>query len=559
LNWRAFVAILVSVGLVLGFAPAPSQAATSSTTASVSFNHFYIVTSYGFGVLNDSFTFKNNGTSAVQIPALQVGLPNKIATRTFGVILSPSDQFSVSQAQATNSTILTITANQPTLNAGATSTVALKAVLNNILNYSNGIYSTAAHVLVLLSPSLNVNVSQMKSTIILPGGGSLTPAPSGFTVPAATAQLPAFTMNRTAIRPQASASYLNFTDASQAAFTPITVNHLSRTIVPSANGYPTVEDEFSIHNLAAYNIAQIHLYPLATGLRSVRVVPNTQPPLLDPQIVPLGQAGAFAFGSTSLAAPLLPNSSISLTVSYPLPSTMMEVTGNTVKLKIPYAPLIAAPVSNYTIRLAAAKGIVPSGPTAVVNKTVTPFTPGSVELTYSVSLGWAADQAVPAAALLFVVAFAMFARQRPATKEEEGERAVRRITDVIKAFEEKTGLETQYMAELASAPKGSISKTEFERKRNEVSELRGRALQRLNEMKQVLGSGRQFDLLTKVAEAEREEDRAFRDLLNLYLQYHGSRMNEETFKRLQPNYRKRVESAVNHLSDLLHETQTEEK
>jgi len=238
---------------------------------------------------------------------------------------------------------------------------------------------------------------------------------------------------------------------------------------------------------------------------------------------------------------------------------MMKVTGNSVTLTIPYAPLIAAPVSNYTIKLAPAKGIVPSGATAVVNKTVTPFTPGNVIFTYSVSLGWGADQAVPAAALLFVVAFAMFARQRPATKEEEGERAVRRISDVLKAFEEKTGLETQYMAELASAPKGSISKTEFERKRNEVSELRGRALQRLNEMKQDLGSGRLFDLLTKVAEAEREEDRAFRDLLNLYLQYHGSRMNDETFKRLQPNYRKRVESAVNHLSDLLHETQTEEK
>jgi hypothetical protein len=141
LNWRALFAVVVLVGLALCYAPAPSQAAASSTTASVSFNHSYILTSYGFGVLNDSFTFKNNGTSAVQIPALQVGLPNKIATRTFGVILSPSDQFSVSQAQAGNSTILTISPNQPTLNAGATSTVALKAVLSNILNYSNGIYS----------------------------------------------------------------------------------------------------------------------------------------------------------------------------------------------------------------------------------------------------------------------------------------------------------------------------------------------------------------------------------------------------------------------------------
>ena len=133
------------------------------------------------------------------------------------------------------------------------------------------------------------------------------------------------------------------------------------------------------------------------------------------------------------------------------------------------------------------------------------------------------------------------------------------MSDVLKSFEEKTGLETQYMDELSSAKKGSIGKAEFERMRNEVSDLRGRAIQRLSEMKLDLGSGKQFDLLTRVAEAEKEEDRAFRDLLNLYLQYHGNRMNEETFKRLQPNYRKRVESAVNRLSDLLHETQTEEK
>jgi len=153
----------------------------------------------------------------------------------------------------------------------------------------------------------------------------------------------------------------------------------------------------------------------------------------------------------------------------------------------------------------------------------------------------------------------MFAIQKPASEEEEGEKIVRSMSDVLKSFEEKTGLETQDMNELASATKGSISKAEFERMRNEVSDLRGRAVQRLTEMKQDLGSGKQFDLLTRVAEAEKEEDRAFRDLLNLYLQYHGNRMNEETFKRLQPNYRKRVESAVNRLSDLLHETQTEEK
>ena len=131
---------------------------------------------------------------------------------------------------------------------------------------------------------------------------------------------------------------------------------------------------------------------------------------------------------------------------------------------------------------------------------------------------------------------------------------------MLKAFDDKTGLETSTWRSSLPPTKGSISKTDFDRMRNEVSDLRGRALQRLNEMKQ---RPRLREAIRPAragsAEAEKEEDRAFRDLLNLYLQYHGSRMNDETFKRLQPNYRKRVESAVNRLSDLLHEVQTEEK
>jgi len=193
-----------------------------------------------------------------------------------------------------------------------------------------------------------------------------------------------------------------------------------------------------------------------------------------------------------------------------------------------------------------------------VHQSVTPISTGSVQFTYTVGVGWAADQAIPAGIFVFAVAFAMFAIQRPATGEE-GEKGSGKTSDVLRAFDEKTGLEAQYVAEFASATKGSISKADFDRMRNEVSELRSRAIQRLNEMKQVLGSGRQFDVFTRVADAEKEEDRAFRDLLNLYTQYHGNRMNEETFKRLLPNYKKRVDSAINHLSDLLHEAKTEEK
>jgi hypothetical protein len=559
LNRRSLLAVALSVALALGFVPAYSQS-SSSGVASVSVDHFYIITSYGFGVLNDSFTFSNNGTAPAQIPVIQVGLPGNIASRTVGVVVSPSDLFSVSTSQQSGNTTLTITPTQPTLAAGSNSTVALKAVLNNIMNYTNGAYTNSAKMLVLVSPSLNVNVTTMKSTLIVPTGGAFQQAPTGFAAPNANSTAPAYTLTQTNVVPQASSRYLNFTDNNQSAFTPITVNSLVRTIVPTANGTPMVEDYFSIYNQASYNIAQIHLYLLYPGLSRVTVLPDTVPPLLNPQLVTLG-SGEIAFASTSIASPLLPNSNISMTISYPLPSSMMKVSGGSVALTFSLTPLIAAPITNYTINLAPAKGIDPSGPTSIVLRTATPFTPGNAQFSYTVSVGWAADQAIPAGALIFAVAFALFAVQRPSAKEKkkEEEEETLETSDVLKAFGDKTGLETQYIEEVASGAKGSITKSDFDRMRSDVSDLRGRALQRLTELRQVLGSGKQFDLLTRVIEAEKEEDRAFRDILNLYSQYHGSRMNDETFKRLQSTYKKRVDAAVNRLSDLLHEVQTEEK
>ncbi len=556
MNWRLAAAFALSLSLALTFAPAFSQ--SPATSPSVSLSHSYTLTAYGFGVVNDSLTFKNNGTSAEQIPTVQLGVPSQIASRSSGFVVDPSDQYSLSQAQSGNLTILTITPSQPTLEAGASSTVAIKMVVGNVLDNPAGGFKTGAPVLVMLSPSLSMNATQVKSSVVLPAGGKFSQTPSGFTAPATNATKPTYTMTQSNIRPQASAEYLNFTDSTQTAFTPILVNSLVRTIVPAANGIPQVRDEFTIENLAGYNIAQVHLSLLSTSATGYTVVPNTVPPLLNPTPISIG-SGYLTFASTPIASPLLAQSNISLTISYALPASMMTVYGNSVEIVIPNSPLIAAPVANYTMVLASAPGVSPVGPTMIRNMSASPLTSGSSTFHYSVNLGWAADQAVPAAALVFAVAFGLFAIQKPAAVEEEIERKERSISEVLEAFEDKTGLESQYMEEFASKPKGSVGKAAFERMKNEVNELRSRALQRLAEMKRDLGSGRQFDSLTRVAEAEKEEDRAFRDLLNLYSQYHGSRMNEETFKKLLPSYRKRVDSAINKLSDLLHETQTEEK
>ena len=372
--------------------------------------------------------------------------------------------------------MFTITPDQPTLNAGATSTVALDGVLDNVMNFTGGEFTGTAQTLMMLSPSLNVNVTTLVSTISVPAGATLLTYPPGFGI---SSSISVISRQQKALRPIASETYLGFNDTTQAGFTPISVNNVVRTIVPSANGSPTVQDEFSIHNIANYNLTQIPVKLLAPGLETVTVLPNTQPPLQNPTVITLS-GGVLSFKSANIASPLLANSNITITLAYPLPASLMTVTGSTVKITVPYTPIVGSYVRNYSIILAAGKGISTSGPTEVLDKPVTPLTTGSVQFTYSLSVGWAADQAVPAGIFVFAVAFAMFAVQRTATEEEEGEKAIRKTSDVLRAFEEKTGLETQYMNEFASAPKGSISRADFDRMRNEINELRTRALQRLN-------------------------------------------------------------------------------
>ena len=554
---------MLSLGLALGFAPAFSQAAPSTSgVASVSLDHNFLITTNGFGVWNDSFTFNNNnGSAAVQIPTLKVGIPNSIAQRTVGMQISPTSGYSYSQSTVGNMTYYSIAPSQPTLNAGANSKVTLKGYMSNsIFNFTSAGFNGSAPALVLLSPSLNVNVTAMNSTLTLPTGATFGKTPAGFTAPAPGGVTSAYTENSTAILPQASAQYLNFTESNESDFAPISVTSLSRTIVPASNGAPLVQDEFTIHNLASYDVAEVHVVFLGGTQGAVTVIPNTEPPLVNPQSISVS-GGMIIFYSTAFGSALTPGSNLTMSVSYPLPASAMTVSGSSVKVTVPYTPFIEAVIPDYEIGVAPAKGVTLSGTTSVDNKTLTPFTTGSVSFSYSVSVGWAADQAIPAGALLFAVAFAMFAIQRPAAKEksEEIEKESYETADVLRAFEDKTGLETQYIEDLARASKGSKGKSALDQMRNEVADLRGRALQRLSELKKDLGSGKQFDLLTRVGEAEKEEDRAFRDLLNLFAQFQTGRMNDETYKRLLPSYRKRVEAAINRLSDMLHEVQEEER
>ena len=229
-------------------------------------------------------------------------------------------------------------------------------------------------------------------------------------------------------------------------------------------------------------------------------------------------------------------------------------------------PPIPAPVDTFTLSMSLPNGLRATQAQSRVVQNATPITSGEQTFAYSLTLGWASDRAIPTASVIFVAALVAFfvSIERQEGEEAEGEekeggRITGDIPAMIKAFEEKVDLVNTMLREVPKEDPNNLNKAYFVDLRSRVDTFRSRALQRLNDAKQRSTAQRFSEQLTRIHDVEREVDRATRDILNLYEQYYTRRMRQETFEKLLPSYRKRLESALNQLSDQLNLTQREAK
>jgi hypothetical protein len=233
-------------------------------------------------------------------------------------------------------------------------------------------------------------------------------------------------------------------------------------------------------------------------------------------------------------------------------------------MDLPTTPPIAAFVNSYVVgfSLPADVKVIQGPPQAFSNVAPAPWKTRSFTMSYGLSVGWAVGQGIPAASAIFALLLTgLYVSRTGMTEEEETEEesSTERASAMIKAFDEKTSLINGLWPEVAAADPNELNMAYFDELRGRLDAFRNRALQRLNEVKQKSTTQRFFDLLNQIHTTEREVDRATKDKLNLYEQYYTKRMRKEVFDRLLPQYSKRLERALNQLSDELHVVQREAK
>ncbi len=515
----------------------------------------YFLNRYGYAIVNETVGFTNNGTAAVTVPNVSVGLGN-LSSKVVSYNLTGSGFGSGAIIEGA----YTVLGGQ-SLAAGANATFMLKALLN-------GVVSTAVNgtleVQVLIRPSMNLTVGSLSEAVVMPASTQFATLPSGLTE-GSSGNVTAYATTAANLPVLAAVTQLkSIEQASGQDFHPLVVYRAVRTISVGSNMNPIVTDQISFENLGDTSLTWLYISPLTSAGGTVTVIPPAVPHLLNPAPVVLDNGGIDLASTSAVGSSVNPNANFTLVYQYPLPKEYYQSSGGQITLDLPTAAPIAAFINSYVVEFSLPAGfkVVQGAPSASSNVEPAPWEAGSFTISYGLAVGWALANGIPAASVIFLLLLiGLFVSRTTMTEEEETEEesSTERASAMIKAFDDKTSLINGIWPEVAAANPNELNRGYFDEIRGRLDAFRNRALQRLNEVKQKSTTQRFFDLLNQIHTTEREVDRASKDKLNLFEQYYTRRMRKEVFDRLLPQYTKRLERALNELSDELHVVQREAK
>ena len=556
---RRLASVILVLLLALAFVPAFGMAHAQGAP-SIGVDSVYSLNMYGYALVNETVTFTNNSTSPITSPSVEVGIGSLSSMAVACSMYAPQQEACPGPAGGPYAL-----SYSGSISPGDAASVKVTVLLNGVVTTSND----SVRVSVLSSPSVSTKVTALTNQILLPQSTTFEAAPAGFTESSGATNT-TYTFTETDVAPQsANTTTAHVAPGGEGLLNPLKVFYAQRTVTPSPNGDPIVTDEMQFENVGVTPLTSLTVSLLAPANTQVTILTakGNEPVLLNPFKTSLSN-GAIDLTSFAVGYPtngVQAGTNFTLTYQYPLGTGYYSIKGGVVTVSVPEAPPVKAFIDTYSILLSLPHGARQTGAPPGDLGAVTPWQGGQTTLSYAITAGWFLNGGVPVASVVFVLLliglFVVRTSASPAEEAEveEEETSSETASAMITAFDEKTNVINGIWPEIAGRDPNELDRAYFDELRGRIDSLRSKALQRLNETRQRSASQRFSEVVNQIQSTEREVDRAAKDKLNLYQQYYMRQMRKEVFDRLLPQYTKRLERALNQLSDELHTVQREAK
>lgn len=543
---RKYMIILTLVLLILPYLPYQAKAQLIEDISF--FNHQMSVNEHGFILVNETIFIKNNFESKAILPFISINYPKELYEKIILQEISPLG-FDLTKALTENHTIITIDPKGYEILPNNNITISVKFYLTRVFFRVNETDFSASIPLV---PALNLPCKQVNSSLSLPYfiifdsqhenftkeviknkwtlSGSFLDVPKDFSI----------TDNIMISNPaNVYFALLEFTEA-------------KRELILSSLGEIKVRDTITMINYDNASISKLKPDILTNDFKSVVIIP----PLINSFPNPSSDANKK---QVDLGTSLEKGEKYTITLEYPVKSSdFIKEKGSLFEFSVPLRSPIDGVVYNYVVKVTLPEGSFAYDKNEIIKINASPLD-GNQNLEFRLGLAWASKDIMPIASFLFIaVLIAFVAVEKPFIKKE-----LREINLRIKEYIESTEGKITAVRELIDLYKkrqlNQISKVEFKTVQKLLEERISKANAKINELKQKIVSLQPSlqKTLSDIDEINRNYDRNFRELINLYDQLYIKKIKTDIFDRLLPIHQRKVDDTIESLLNILETLQSE--
>jgi hypothetical protein len=435
------------------------------------------------------------------------------------------------------------------ISPGGTATYRLRLYLTGALMRIN-----ATHVQLTLTtlPAGNLILTAVNSTISLPESVRLVDRIANFTA-IGDGQRETWQGTFATVAPEGVRAAEVLVDVGDAAdFTIVSFDETRRELVVTAEATVRVREFVHLTNNGDNALARLDLAPLGGPPRSITLLPIGEPPLANPTEVFL--EGRTLNLLSALKASVAAGGTLLLAYEYSLLDSTLRDGDGIFRIRAPLAPPVPGLVRMHTLTLSLPPGFISVGDlTPLRRANASELSAETYDLSYRPGFAWGATDLLPAGSTVFLVTLLGVLLTDSARRGRAVREGPRELGELGRVFDERLETTAELLTSLRSRTPKELSRRELEAARRTAEELRSRALTRVGEVRARLPPTRPelHRALAEVVSAERECDRAARELLTLFEQRSLGRVKEETFERLVLEHTRRYEQWAGRVAEAI--------